>query len=148
MTYPFERPEIVAYSQLLAESYESLTKKKLIESSNISYDLYYAPFVLVSHGTEPDPIFRYANLKAQELWGLDWDNFLQMPSRLTVKPDEAAKRQQLLDEAASKGYVDNYSGIRITKEGRRFIIENVTLWNVIDSNNIKHGQAAVIYNWK
>ncbi|MFM6630604.1 MAG: MEKHLA domain-containing protein, partial [Microcystis panniformis] len=34
--------------------------------------LFYAPFVLVSHGTQTNPIFNYGNRTALDLWGLTW----------------------------------------------------------------------------
>ncbi len=148
MTQPFRNPDIIAYSKLLTESYARLTARSLVDSSDVSHALYHAPFALVSHGIEPDPIFRYANLKAQELWGLEWDAFVRMPSRLTAEPVAQEERQRLLDDASRKGYVDNYRGVRITKDGRRFIIENTTLWNVIDKSEVRHGQAPVIHHWK
>jgi len=115
---------------------------------DVTYALYHAPFALVSHGTEPDPIFRYANLTAQKLWGIGRDEFMCMPSRLTAEPVATEERQRLLDEATRKGYVDNYQGVRITKEGKRFLIKDTILWNVVDADGIKHGQAAMIKSWE
>ncbi|MEO1800781.1 MAG: MEKHLA domain-containing protein, partial [Cyanobacteria bacterium J06629_2] len=43
--------------------------------------LFEADFVLVSHGTEADPIYSYANYKALQLWQLNWEDFTSMPSR-------------------------------------------------------------------
>jgi len=148
MLYPYQNPQIITYSNLLNKSYFNLTQKYLLNSSNISKDLYYANFVLVSHGNQKDPIFCYANLAAQSLWGITWDDFVQMPSRLTVMPDSVDERQQLLNRASKMGYVDNYRGIRVTKDGKKFLIDNTILWNVVDENGINHGQAAAIYTWK
>ena len=148
MIPPYERSEIITYSNLLSESYTRLTGRELIQSEHLALALYYAPFVLVSHGTEADPIFRYANLKAQELWGLGWEDFVQMPSRLTAEPVVLPERQNLLDQVSLKGYIDNYQGVRITKAGQRFMIYNATVWNVIDQDNLRHGQAALIYDWE
>ncbi|MGL6039842.1 MAG: MEKHLA domain-containing protein, partial [Deefgea sp.] len=32
--------------------------------------------------------------------------------------------------------------------GRRFWIENATVWNLIDEVGIKHGQAALLREWR
>ncbi len=148
MTLPFARPAIAAYSHLLAASFARWTNQFLIKAEDIPEALYHAPFALVSHGTETDPVFRYANLTAQALWGIGWDEFIRMHSRLSAEPALQEERQRLLDEAAVKGYVDNYQGVRIAKDGRKFIIQKTILWNVTDENGLKHGQAALIRQWE
>lgn len=151
---PCERHDIIAYSNLLCESYERLTHTKLLEHGEeyspkrLAEALYNAPFPIVSHGTQDDPLFRYANLAAQQLWGIGWDGFVHMPSRLTVEPVGVEERQRLLDEATRKGFVDHYEGVRITADKKRFRIKDTLLWNVVDEEGRKHGQAAAIKNWE
>ena len=41
---------------------------------------------LLMHGNEADPVFCYANRTAQRLWGLTWDEFIRLPSRLSAEP--------------------------------------------------------------
>ena len=107
----------------------------------IAQALFEAPFVLISHGREPDPIFNYGNRKALELWQFSWDDFTQMPSRKCVEPVIQEERDRLLAEAATKGF-SYFSGIRITSTGQRFQIEDGILWNVLDEQR-RCGQAAV-----
>ena len=45
------------------------------------------------------------------------------------------------------GYVDDYRGIRISKSGRRFRIEQAIVWNLIDAAGHLHGQAATFDAW-
>ena len=150
---PYEQFEVISYSTLLVESFFRLTKQNLIEkvsdlnALDISNALYHLPFGLVSHGIQSDPIFRYANLKAQELWNYTWDEFIQIPSRFSAEPIAREERQKLLEKSTQYGYVDNYKGVRITKQRKRFLIENTLLWDVIDNTGIKHGQAALIKSW-
>lgn len=47
---------------------------------------------IVSHGTETDPVFWFANRAAQGLWEMDWARFTRTPSRLSAEPDERATR--------------------------------------------------------
>ena len=148
MILPFERTEIIEYSNLMSQSYKYFTGSNLIDSLDVARDLYYAPFALVSHGIQSDPILRYGNLKAQQLWAMSWDELVEMPSRLTAEIEVIQERQRLLDQANRQGYVDNYRGVRISKDGRSFIIDKTILWNVVDSEGIKHGQAAVIHQWQ
>jgi len=39
--------------------------------------------------------------------------------------------------------VDGYSGMRIAKSGKRFMITDATVWNLIDERGLPQGQAAV-----
>ena len=51
-------------------------------------------------------------------------------------------------EVAEKGYIDSYQGIRVSSSGKRFMVENSIVWNLIDEAGQRHGQAAVLYQWK
>lgn len=133
------------YSHYLISSYYHWTGKTLVASPEA---LYTAPFVVVSHGMQPDPIFCYANLAAQQLWQMDWNQFTQLPSRLSAEPDAQADRERLLQRATAQGYVDDYRGVRITSQGKRFRIDNCVLWNVVDKAGIQLGQAATFNTWE
>lgn len=104
--------------------------------------------LVVSHGTETDPIFNYANATAQQLWKMDWSKFRQLPSRLSAEYVEESKREAFIKNAKEKGVISNYSGIRITSTGRRFEIKNVILFNLIDESGEYKGQSAVFSSWK
>ena len=47
-----------------------------------------------------------------------------------------------LQRVARIGFATGYRGVRIAKSGRRFWIEQGTLWNVLDHAGIRIGQAA------
>lgn len=144
-------PEIQKRSLLLRESYETVCGKPFpVDLSNrpLAEALYLSSCVIVSHGTEKDPIFNYANRAAQELWGMNWEEFTRMPSRLSAKEDKVEKREAALKEALAKGYISGYEGIRINAEGKEFYIRNVTLWNLIDKNGKQQGQAAMFEEWE
>jgi hypothetical protein len=78
---------------------------------------------------------------------MDFARFTQMPSRLTAEPMLREERQRLLETAACKGYIDDYSVIRISASGQRFRISNVILWTVTDAQGLTCGQAAVFDTW-
>jgi PAS domain S-box-containing protein len=145
---PPDDPQTLSYAELLIESYRRLTGRELVVGVVDAPGLYEAPFPIVSHATQPDPIFCYANLAAQKLFGYSWDEFLNIPSRLSAEPDERQAREALLERARGDGYVDDYAGIRISKSGRRFYISDTTLWQVLDDHGILRGQAAVIRKWE
>ena len=144
-------PDIVLHSKRILVSYERVTGLQLFDAEYSdeyrSYLLYHAPYVVVSHDIQQDPVFNYANLTAQQLWNLSWQEFTALPSRLSAEAERAEDRQRLLDEAAKKGYIDNYEGIRISSDGKRFKIEKVLLWNLPDETDKKIGQVALFRNW-
>ena len=90
---------------------------------------------------------RQPNRQAQRLFGYGWEEFTRLPSRLSAEPVSQEERQRLLDEARSKGYIDDGQGIRIARDGTRFRIENVILWNVTDDHGNSVGQAAIFDRW-
>lgn len=137
---------------LLCSSYERLLGKPLtgmdVQTENRAEYIYHASFALVSHDTSPNPVFNYGNQKALSLFEMTWDEFVQMESRHSAEPDLRIERQHLLKQVHEKGYIDNYSGIRISKTGRRFQINDATVWNLIDEKDDYHGQAALFESWE
>lgn len=144
-------PAVINQSKIILETYYKIKGVALFDISYSdeykSYLLYHAPFVVVSHGTETDPVFNYANMTAQQLWKIDWEDFVKLPSKYSAEAERMEDRQQLLDTAARQGYVDYYRGIRISSQGNRFAIENALLCNLTDAAGQCVGQAAVFRNW-
>ena len=110
-------------------------------------ELYLAEFPVLSHDGGPDPLFTYANKKAQELWEMEWDKFIGLPSKYSADADQRETRDQMLLEAHKNGFFTGYNGMRTTSKGDRFFIKNVTIWNLL-KNGKKVGQAATFTDWK
>lgn len=148
---PWQQENIIIHTQRLLKSYQHWTGQTLFDLSTapeeLAQELFTAPFVVVSHGTEADPIFNYGNQAALDLWELSWSEFTQMPSRKSAPDSEQVNRESLLKEGATKGLI-NSSGVRISSSGKRFHIENIILWNILDENNQYCGQAAMYWKWK
>lgn len=140
------------HSRLLLSSYQRVTGRVLLESlpsrpDAIAAALFGAPFGLMSHGTEADPIINYGNALALALFEADWADFTGTPSRFTAEPVERQERQALLEAVSRDGYSDSYQGVRISFRGRRFLIRDVTVWNLLDEQGGLRGQAACIREW-
>lgn len=105
------------------------------------------PCVVVSHGTEPDPILNFGNQTALTLWEMTWEELTSTPSRLTAEPMLREERARLLEQVTTHGYIDDYAGIRISKSGKRFRIEQATVWNLVDEDGALCGQAATFSHW-
>ena len=142
-------PGDTAYYQLLADSYQRLLGRALVPepmpAGKAARWLYEeAPFAVLAHNTAPDPVFVYGNLAAQQRFEYDWAGITRLPSRLSAEPPNQAERQAFLARVQRVGYETGYTGVRITRTGKRFMIEEATLWQLIDADGVLHGQAVII----
>ena len=153
MNYPSDENDFLSgHVAMMSNSYRKLLGEELLPENptheGLAKALFYAPFVVVSHNTAADPVFNYANLKALELFGFNWEEFTRLPSRLSAEPMHQLERDKLLAEVNRKGYLDGYQGIRIAKTGARFLIKNAVVWNLFDSKGYYAGQAARFEEWR
>jgi hypothetical protein len=142
----------VEHTQLILDSFRRWLGRELISRTasirDQAREIFLAPFVVVSHGTEADPILSYGNRAAMELWEFDIPTLLVTPSRLTAEPAERDDRARLLERTTRQGYADDYEGIRISRTGRRFRIRRAMVWNLIGPQGMRVGQAATFGEWE
>jgi hypothetical protein len=143
---------LVEHVQLLRTSFHRLIGRNLVDPHlsdlNAAKAIYFAPYVVVSHDITIDPIFNYGNRAALDLFELSWTNFTALPSRKSAEMPDREARSRLLQEVSAKGYIDYYSGIRISSSGKRFQIDNAIVWNLIAAEGRHCGQAATFSDWK
>ena len=136
---------------MLLNSYAYWTQTELINRhggpSEQAHRLFTVPFVVASHGVEAEPILNYGNAQALELWEMNWEEFTNTPSRLTAELVNQAERARMLKETDRDGMIRDYRGARISKSGNRFLVEKATVWNVIDQDKNKIGQAVTFSTW-
>jgi hypothetical protein len=141
----------VRWAQRLLDSFHRWTGRQLIDRGGPAAEqarrLFTAPFVVVSHGTEEDPLLNYGNQAALELWEMTWDQLIGTPSRRTAEPVNQAERARLLQLVTEHGSIDRYRGVRISATGKRFLVEAATVWNVVDEQGRRVGQAATFSQW-
>lgn len=136
-------PTVAARIALIAESFERLLGRPLVPAGGDPVKaLWAAPRAIVAHGTEADPIFSFGNRAALELFETTPEAFTAMPSRLSAEAPLQAERDAFLEQVAQSGFVEDYSGVRISAQGRRFTIRNGIVWNLVDAVGQVHGQAA------
>ena len=137
---------------LLLSSLKALTGRDLfdpqIDPIEAARQIYEAPFFVASHDTSNDPVLTYGNRFAQELFEMSWGDFTSTPSRFTAEAPNREERARLLTEVTTNGFIDNYSGIRISSTGNRFCIKQATVWNLIHPDGSHAGQAATFSNWE
>lgn len=159
MSEPISEPTpandfLCAQVALLLDSHRRLTGRELLPLGSAGDSpaaaaraLYHAPCVVLAHDRAADPLFTYANLAAQQRFALPWSQLVGMPSRYSAEPLARDARQRLLDAVSRQGYIDDYRGVRIASDGRRFEVVDATVWNLLDAAGRVHGQAASFARW-
>lgn len=146
-----ENSYLVEHVNCLRSSLRSLTGRELIatvaDAVEAAKALYYAPFVVVSHDTLADPVFNYGNRAALDLFEMTWQELTTLPSRLSAESPHQAERSRLLHQVSTAGFIDNYSGIRISRTGKKFWIEQAIVWNLLIDGEY-FGQAATFQHWR
>lgn len=135
-----------AHARLLLSSFARVTGRPLLEAADAEA-LYHAPFPVLSHNTAADPVLTHGNTAAQELWEMGWDQLTALPSRLTAEPAHRDQRDAMFAEMRAKGFISNYSGVRISASGRRFEIRNAVIWPLLGPDGEKLGEAATFRDY-
>ena len=152
MNASWNNPAVIAQTQIIARSLKHWTRRHLLPGvlspAELAEKTFHAPFVLVSHGTEADPVLNYGNATALALWEMSWEELTRTPSRLTAEAPNREERSRLLAAVTARGFIDDYSGIRISKTGRRFRIAQATVWNLLSESGLPCGQAARFERWE
>jgi len=148
---PWQEDNWIDQTQVLLNSYRRFVGEELIARDGSDEDqsraLFETPFVVVSHGTQVDPILNYGNQVALDLWEMELETLLATPSRMTAEPVHRDERARLLQRTSRDGFVDDYRGIRIASTGRRFLIEKAIVWNLVNDGGDRVGQAATFSDW-
>jgi hypothetical protein len=138
-------------AELILSSLFRMTGRNLVNPGLSAKDryrsLFEAPFCVVSHNAEADPVFNYGNKVALELFEMKWNVFTKLPSRLSAEPHTREEREKLLARVRKYGFIEDYKGVRVSSSGKRFLVEDSIVWNMIDENGTYRGQAAVLYKW-
>ena len=137
--------------QLLRSNLRTLTGRDLLEQDcspeEAARHIFHAPFALLSHNAAPDPVLTYGNRTVLELFELTWEELIITPSRYTAEAPEREERAQLLARVTADGFIDDYAGVRVSKNGQRFRIEQAVVWNLTDTRGAFCGQAAMFAHW-
>jgi hypothetical protein len=152
MNSPWQTDQVIAHTQMLARSLKQWTGRDLLpgifSTTELAENVFQASFALVSHGTESDPVLNYGNAAALALWEMSWEELTRTPSRLTAEAPNREERARLLARVTTRGFIDDYSGVRISKTGRRFKISRATVWNLLTEDDQPCGQAAMFGEWE
>ena len=143
--FPADPRWLEAHAERLARSFQHWTGRELfpgIPPGRWAEVIWETPRIVVSHGTQADPVLNFGNRAALALWAMPWETFTRTPSRLTAEAPERDERARLMAQVTTRGFIDDYAGIRVSSTGRRFRIRAATVWNLLDPDGTPAGQAA------
>ena len=131
---PWRQTEWIAHTQRLLDSYRRWVGRELLDRSGAPIEqarrLYEAPFIVLSHGIEADPVLNFGNRAALDLWEMDLETFLSTPSRTTAEPVHRDERATLLMSAV---HLDSRAATwRSTTDQIAFQLYSITLVNGSD----------------
>ena len=120
----WRKKAVIDLTVCFARSLKHWTGRELVPGISapaaLAHAVFEAPFVLVAHGTEADPLLNYGNAAALALWEMTWGELTRTPSRYTAEEASRNERARLLESVARRGFIDDYSGVRISRTGRCF----------------------------
>ncbi|MEJ0035313.1 MAG: MEKHLA domain-containing protein [Gammaproteobacteria bacterium] len=138
-----------AFFRLLQSSYEHFLGSPLVPPGTGASWLYReARFAVLAANTESDPRFVYANRVAQQCFEYSWTEFTSLRACFSAEPADRAERQAFLDTVTRDGFATGYRGLRTARSGRRFWIEQATVWQLVDDAGLCQGQAALVRGWR
>jgi|GEM_PF-196691 len=139
---------LTMHTTLLLDNYHRCFGEDLIvRGADEAERLMVAPFVVLSHGVQEDPIFSYGNCCAQDLFEMDWSTLTKLPSRYSAEPLHRNERAALLEDVRRHGFSEKYHGIRVSASGKRFYIDSAKIWMLLDAEGEIVGQAATFSQW-
>ncbi len=144
---PIPHESLVGPTRLILDNHRRWLGRdlvELLEGDDPVQKLFSAPCVVLSALGRPgtDHRFNYANQAGLAAFETSWEEFVGRPSSQSAEPVHRDERRRLLDEVGQRGFIENYSGVRISRQGRRFRILRATVFNLLDERDEYAGQAA------
>jgi hypothetical protein len=129
-----------AFIARVAESFAHVTGKSFIAEAGLDpnalgQSAWAGNFALLTHRGDASATLNYGNQFALKLWEMDWTQFTATPSGDTAPRNAVAARDLLMEKVAKDNFVTGYQGERISRHGRRFLIEDVTIWRLLEGGD-------------
>jgi hypothetical protein len=131
----------------VVESFHHVTGGDLVREAGLDpkalgRSAWLGEFALLTHRGDDKAVLNYGNRFALALWEMDWDSFTATPSADTAPRGASAARDLLMEKVARESFVTGYEGERVSRTGRRFLIEDVTVWRLLGDKGDSFGMAA------
>jgi len=146
---PWQTQESQSLISRLILSHKRAFKRPLLDldCGDPAKDLFSNEMAVLAHDNRHDPRLIYANATALRLWERSWQEMIGMPSRYTAEVAARAQRAFALQRAQNQDAFEGYSGVRVSRTGQRFMINNARIWTLWDDKGRNCGQAAAFSSW-
>jgi hypothetical protein len=129
------------------ESFARVTGRDLVKefglnSGALGREVFFGNYALLCHQGDVQPMLVYGNAFALNLWEASWEELIKTPSSATAPEEDIGPRKALLEKVEQDNFVAGYSGRRISFKGRPFLIQDVTVWRLLDETGAAFGTAA------
>jgi hypothetical protein len=111
-----------------------------LDPAELGRSVWEGNFALLTH--DRNAILTYGNRFALDLWEMDWDTLVHTPSRETAPEEDRAARAAIMAEVERNGFTRSYAGRRVSRSGKLFLIENATVFTLIDEEGAGFGTGA------
>jgi hypothetical protein len=137
----------------VVESFERVTGRDLaretgLDRTQLGHGAWFGDFALLTHRGDERATLNYGNGFALRLWDCDWDALVSSPSAATAPEGEHESREYLLEKVGRDNFVSGYSGRRISFKGRLFLIQDVTVWRLLDAAGTSFGVGAFFRQYR
>eukprot|EP00271_Cylindrocystis_brebissonii_P002248 TRINITY_DN12699_c0_g1_i1.p1 TRINITY_DN12699_c0_g1~~TRINITY_DN12699_c0_g1_i1.p1 ORF type:complete len:256 (-),score=42.92 TRINITY_DN12699_c0_g1_i1:548-1315(-) len=143
---PYLSGEVIMHSLAVIDSYFRATGKPIfpssVEISVAAKALWELPRVVVTQGTEEDPLYNYGNKAALDLFEMDWPTFTSSVARKWAPEEEQTAHSELV-KSAVQGVQDIGGLVRVTSSGQTFKISQGAWWALTTLDGEPFGQGAV-----
>ena len=146
---PWQTQESQCLISRLMLSHQRAFKRPLLDldCADPATDLFSSEMAVLAHDNSHDPRLIYANAIALRLWERSWQEMIGMPSRCTAEEAAREQRASALQRAQNQDAFEGYSGVRVSRTGQRFMINNARIWTLWDDKGRNCGQAAAFSSW-
>ena len=129
------------FVQKVLASHARVTGRTLLPGLT-AREIWSGDFALLTHRGGPEAMLNYGNRFALDLWECGWDQFIATPSSATAPDEGRAARAQTMQQVIETGFVTGYEGCRISRTGHLFLIQDVTIWRLLEESGESFGVAA------
>jgi hypothetical protein len=135
------------------ESFARVTGRDLVQETGLDRTqlgrgAWFGDFALLTHRGDERAMLNYANAFALRLWECNWDALVSSPSAATAPEGDHESRDHLLEKVGRDNFVSGYSGRRMSFKGRLFLIQDVTVWRLLDAAGTPFGVGAFFRQYR
>ena len=127
---------ILTQTKLLYNSYQNMFIDFPIHFSDfedLAIKIYFAPFIVASIDNNENPKYNYLNFCAQKAFEINRDNFFNYNYTDSIPEKLLSTSQGFINNLKTSKKLTDYNGMRISKNGNTFRLNNSYVWLINDN---------------